>query len=203
MLWLAVLHVLHVLLLCYMNLCKQLLLCKTRNNVLACGCYLQDSSSSLQYAAFFVDCEHELTPLTRGMRLVLTYNLVYTGPAANAPRLSGSSPAEMLLQRALRRWERSLTAGDTQTRIAFLLGECVAGDCGACCMLSDTVAGHMAELLGVALLLWLSLPVNHTLPLLLLLLLLQSTNTRRPTCASSTSRAQTRPWRARWQPAQA
>jgi hypothetical protein len=40
----------------------------------ACHCCLQDSASSLQYAAFFADCEHELTPLTRGMRLVLTYN---------------------------------------------------------------------------------------------------------------------------------
>uniref|UniRef100_A0A383V4B8 Prolyl 4-hydroxylase alpha subunit Fe(2+) 2OG dioxygenase domain-containing protein n=1 Tax=Tetradesmus obliquus TaxID=3088 RepID=A0A383V4B8_TETOB len=81
----------------------------------------------MQYAAFFADCEHELKPNRSGMRLVLAYNLVYTGPAAAAQRLSSSSSsssssaAELLLQRALRGWERHLDAGGTRRRIALLL----------------------------------------------------------------------------------
>jgi hypothetical protein len=82
---------------------------------------LQDSASSLQYAAFFADCEHELTPLTAGMRLVLAYNLVYTGPAAAAPRLAGASPAEVRLQQAVQAWEREIEEVGCQKRIAFLL----------------------------------------------------------------------------------
>jgi hypothetical protein len=89
---------------------------------LFCLCCLQDSASSVQYAAFFADCEHELTPLTSGMRLVLAYNLVYTGPAAAAPRLAGRSAAGMQLQQALKQWEEEVAAGGSQTRIAFLLG---------------------------------------------------------------------------------
>lgn len=77
----------------------------------------------MQYVAFFADCEHELTPLASGMRLVLTYNLVFTGPSAAAPRLVGRSPAEVQLQQALQAWEKELAAGSEQKRIAFLLGE--------------------------------------------------------------------------------
>jgi hypothetical protein len=83
---------------------------------------LQDSSSTVQYTGFFADCEHELTPLTSGMRLVLAYNLVYTGPAAAAPRLTGRTAAEEQLQHALKGWQAELAAGGQQTRIAFLLG---------------------------------------------------------------------------------
>jgi hypothetical protein len=83
---------------------------------------MQDSATSVQYAAFYADCEHELTPLTSGMRLVLAYNLVYTGPPAAAPRLAGRSEAGVQLQQALQHWEAELLAGGEQTRIASLLG---------------------------------------------------------------------------------
>uniref|UniRef100_A0A383W5D7 Prolyl 4-hydroxylase alpha subunit Fe(2+) 2OG dioxygenase domain-containing protein n=1 Tax=Tetradesmus obliquus TaxID=3088 RepID=A0A383W5D7_TETOB len=63
--------------------------------------FAQDSTTSTQYAAFFADCEHELTPLTGGMRLVLAYNLVFRGPAAAAPRLAGCSAAERQLKAAV------------------------------------------------------------------------------------------------------
>lgn len=84
---------------------------------------LQDSATSLQYAAFLADCEHKLTPLTAGMRLVLAYNLVFKGPAAAAPRLAPRSAVEARLRAAVQAWERGLQNGGTQERIAFLLGE--------------------------------------------------------------------------------
>jgi hypothetical protein len=97
---------------------------------------LQDSATSLQYAAFFADCQHELTPLTAGMRLVLAYNLVFKGPAAAAPRLAGRSPAEVRLQHAVQAWQREIEDGGTQKRIAFLLDEWVAqrSSMQVCCL---------------------------------------------------------------------
>ena len=80
------------------------------------------SGSTLQYAAFFADCEHELSPVTAGMRLVLVYNLVWVGVPAAAPRLTGRSQAEGLLQEALDQWEEDIAAGAEQKRVAFLLG---------------------------------------------------------------------------------
>lgn len=87
------------------------------------GASTQDSSSSLQYAAFFADCEHELSAVLTGTRLVLVYNLVWVGEAADAPRLPHKSPAQLKLQEALQAWEDELAAGGRQRRIAFLLGE--------------------------------------------------------------------------------
>lgn len=46
----------------------------------------QESDRSLQFAAFFADCEHELSPVTRGMRLVLAYNLVWVGQEGAQPQ---------------------------------------------------------------------------------------------------------------------
>jgi hypothetical protein len=83
---------------------------------------LQESDRSLQYAAFFADCEHELSPITSGMRLVLVYNLVWVGEAAAEPKLGKSSAEEQLAQ-ALQVWEAELEQGGKQTRIAFLLGK--------------------------------------------------------------------------------
>jgi hypothetical protein len=51
------------------------------------------------------------------------HNLVYTGPAAEAPTLTGRSPAEVLLQKALRDWEADLRSTGSRTRIALLLGK--------------------------------------------------------------------------------
>jgi len=86
-------------------------------------CALQDSATSLQYAAFFADCEHELSSITSGMRLVLVYNLVWVGALGTAPRLYKTSPAEVKLSRALTAWQAEIDAGGRQKRIALLLGE--------------------------------------------------------------------------------
>jgi hypothetical protein len=85
---------------------------------------LQGSDRTLQYAAFFADCEHELSPISSGMRLVLVYNLVWAGPAGDAPKLYKRSPAEVQLARALKAWEAELedADGDAQGRMAVQLG---------------------------------------------------------------------------------
>jgi len=36
-------------------------------------------STDIHYAAFYDDCQHELCKVTKGYRLCLVYNLVYTG----------------------------------------------------------------------------------------------------------------------------
>jgi len=58
-----------------------------------------------------------------GMRLVLVYNLVWVGDAANAPRLYRKSPAEVELNAAVKAWEADIKGGGTQKRIALLLGK--------------------------------------------------------------------------------
>lgn len=89
-----------------------------------CCLSLQGSDRTLQYAAFFTDCEHELSPVSSGMRQVLVYNLVWAGPPGEAPKLYKRSPAEVQLARALKAWEAELedADGDAQGRMAVLLG---------------------------------------------------------------------------------
>ena len=49
------------------------------------------------YAAFYADCQHEIQPVTKGYRLCLIYNLVYSGldtcpaPADNQQVISAVS----------------------------------------------------------------------------------------------------------------
>jgi hypothetical protein len=68
---------------------------------------LQDSSTSLQYAAFYADMEHVLAPVTSGLRVVLTYNLVRTGEGpAPPPPASFYTPDVMeTVQSAVKEWE--------------------------------------------------------------------------------------------------
>lgn len=49
------------------------------------------SSSTIQWAAFFSNCEHEVFEVTEGHRITVTYNLYWTsyGPASMADHLSG------------------------------------------------------------------------------------------------------------------
>jgi hypothetical protein len=61
---------------------------------------------------------------------VLVYNLCWTGPAGEAPRLHDRSPEEVQLRRALKAWQAELQAGGQQERRALLLGE----DCVWVCM---------------------------------------------------------------------
>lgn len=43
--------------------------------------WASQSTSAIQWAAFYSDCEHEIETITDGERLTLTYNLYVTDPA--------------------------------------------------------------------------------------------------------------------------
>lgn len=43
-----------------------------------------ESASTIQWAAFYSDCEHEIKTITEGDRITLTYNLCVTEPVAGA-----------------------------------------------------------------------------------------------------------------------
>ena len=101
---------------------------------------MQDSANSVQYAAFYADCEHELSPITSGMRLVLVYNLVWVGAPADKPLLDSKTPddperTDMRLQQALQAWEDDIAAGGQQKRIALLLGEAAGNSMQPWCCL--------------------------------------------------------------------
>ena len=61
--------------------------------------------TNYNYAAFYADCEHELCEVTRGYRLCLVYNLVYSGDGAcPAPIDNTKSVAEVVED--IRVWEQ-------------------------------------------------------------------------------------------------
>ncbi|GLC50706.1 hypothetical protein PLESTB_000410300 [Pleodorina starrii] len=64
-------------------------------------------SGHLAYAAFYADCEHELTAVTGGLRMTLVYNLVRMAPQESplpAPR-GGRTASLEALGAAVRGWE--------------------------------------------------------------------------------------------------
>lgn len=58
---------------------------------------IEKSPSTVQWAAFFSDCEHEVMEVTDGHRLTLTYNLYWTpqGPASMADNLGAFDPESL------------------------------------------------------------------------------------------------------------
>jgi hypothetical protein len=90
----------------------------------------QDAGSTLQYAAFFADCQHELTRVEQGRRLALAYNLVWAAKKKGgvAPPKPPARETEAALLAAARAWEAGLAAGGTQPRrLAIMLGARLAG----------------------------------------------------------------------------
>lgn len=67
--------------------------------------FSNDSDSYFYAAAFYTDCEHELHPVTNGMRLCLLYNLVRVGGDGPLPSLAErDAQCDQLLQIATQ-WE--------------------------------------------------------------------------------------------------
>ena len=57
------------------------------------------------YAAFYADCEHELCEVTRGYRLCLVYNLVYSGDDACPVPIDNSEVVAKVVE-DMRKWEQ-------------------------------------------------------------------------------------------------
>ena len=57
------------------------------------------------YAAFYADCEHELCEVTRGYRLCLVYNLVYSGDGACPVPIDNSEVVAKVVE-DMRKWEQ-------------------------------------------------------------------------------------------------
>jgi predicted 2-oxoglutarate/Fe(II)-dependent dioxygenase YbiX len=74
------------------------------------------SQYNIQYAAFYADCKHEVTPVTQGYRLCLIYNLALSGkqPQPLAPK--GSEIVENVTQ-AIKTW----ASKSEQDKLAILL----------------------------------------------------------------------------------
>ena len=64
----------------------------------------QDSGEQLSYTAFFADCDHELEPLTSGLRLVLAYNLVRTKLSKIFPSLQIAGDENRTMSIAVKSW---------------------------------------------------------------------------------------------------
>ena len=72
-----------------------------------------DEPSELAFAAFYVDCVHEIRPVTAGHRIVLVYHLVVGGGAAAVLRAAPDFGAqEEQIAAQLRNWEATSAAGD-------------------------------------------------------------------------------------------
>ena len=88
----------------------------------------QGSASSLTFVAFYSDTRHEVLPVERGYRVVLTYNLMLTGDATPSrgddPELA-STAAALLEQHFTHapepRWRGDRLAIEPPDRLVFLL----------------------------------------------------------------------------------
>ena len=76
--------------------------------------------TNFHYAAFYADCQHELKKVTKGYRLCLIYNLLYTG--------SGSPPAPVengfiigQLVTAMKQWNDEATHNKGPAMMAYIL----------------------------------------------------------------------------------
>jgi hypothetical protein len=87
------------------------------------------SASSLTFVAFYSDTRHEVLPVERGYRVVLTYNLTLTGDTTTAAHGDGAalaSAAAALLERHFTdapepRWRGDRLAQEPPDRLVFLL----------------------------------------------------------------------------------
>ena len=69
------------------------------------------------YAAFYADCEHELCEVTRGYRLCLVYNLVYSGKGSCPAPIDNSKVVAQVVE-DMRKWEQD---DDSLPFLAYVL----------------------------------------------------------------------------------
>lgn len=87
----------------------------------------QGSSSSLVFVAFYSDTRHEVLPVERGYRVVLTYNLMLTGDTTTAgfdPNIAAAAAAlldQHFTSTPEPRWRGDRLAAEPPDRLVFLL----------------------------------------------------------------------------------
>lgn len=67
------------------------------------------SSATIQWAAFYSDCEHEIKTITHGDRITLTYNLFVTEPVSDV--VLSSTPIVDPQTLPLHGWMKALLLG--------------------------------------------------------------------------------------------
>ncbi|XP_065882892.1 uncharacterized protein [Dysidea avara] len=76
--------------------------------------------NNVYFAAFYADCQHEVKPVTKGHRLCLIYNLVYTGfdpapaPPSNQKQISS-------IVAAMKAWDEDLDSDDCPNTLTQIL----------------------------------------------------------------------------------
>ena len=78
--------------------------------------------SEAAFAAFYVDCVHEVLPVTSGCRLALVYNLLRRGPG-RLPRPPSHETEAAGLAALLTRWsaDKGAAADDTPEKLVYIL----------------------------------------------------------------------------------
>ena len=87
-----------------------------------------EASNNFYFAAFYADCEHEVKPVTKGYRLCLIYNLLYSGTnQCPVPQNNQKQVTEVVS--ALEAWNEDIEDEDCPTMMAFMMEHqyCEAG----------------------------------------------------------------------------
>ena len=71
----------------------------------------------LYYAAFYADCQHEIKPVTKGHRLCLVYNLVYT----ESPAPTASEHVVSSLVSSMKEWSAHTDSGECPPMMCYML----------------------------------------------------------------------------------
>ena len=79
-----------------------------------------DGFNNFHFAAFYADCQHEIKPVTKGHRLCLVYNLVYTG-FGDCPAPQNNDAAVSSLVSAIKEWSADADAAESPPMMCYML----------------------------------------------------------------------------------
>jgi len=78
------------------------------------------SCNDMYFAAFYADCQHEVKPITKGHRLCLIYNLVYTG-FGQVPVPPSSQKQISSIVAAMKAWNKDTDSDDSPKTLTQML----------------------------------------------------------------------------------
>jgi len=71
-----------------------------------------DACNNIYFAAFYADCQHEVKPITKGHRLCLIYNLIYTG-FGRGPVPPNNQKTVSSIVSAMKAWNGDVDSNDS------------------------------------------------------------------------------------------